>query len=169
MVAPATGEPFETIKDADTIASAESAAPAAIAKAATVAIIVAWDHLRVLRQGSNGFTCMPDVPETPGPDPICVDEGGMLWLKAWIAHQPPLEGMAGFGYMLAGGSDPDTLDPYAMTPKPGRKWVRTGPHVLLFNVGELTKLYPSGAQPDTSQPYVMYPGTPYAHIMMPVQ
>ena len=56
-----------------------------------------------------------------------------------------------------------------MTPKRGRKWVRTGPHVMLFNIGELTKLYPAGAQPDTSKPYVMYPDTPYAHIIMPVQ
>ena len=102
MVSPAAGEPLEIINESDIITSAESAAPASIAKAATVVILVALDHARVVRQGSNGFTCMPDVPETPAPDPICLDEGGMLWLKAWIAHKRPLEGMVGIGYMLAG-------------------------------------------------------------------
>ena len=29
--------------------------------------------MRTLRKGSNGFTCMPDNPVTPGPDPMCMD------------------------------------------------------------------------------------------------
>ncbi len=169
IAAPVGGERPKTFSDSDAISSAESAAPVSIARSATIATLVAADHVKVLRQGSNGFTCMPDVPETPGPDPICVDEGGMLWLRALIAHKVPLEGMVGFGYMLAGGSDPDNLDPYAMAPKRGRRWVTTGPHVSLFNAGEIAKLYPGGAQPDTSKPYVMYPDTPYARIVLPVQ
>ena len=28
--------------------------------------------------------------------------------------------------------------------------------------------YPTEAKPDTTQPYVMWPGTPYAHLMIPV-
>ena len=29
---------------------------------------------RVLRQGTNGWTCMPDVPGRPQHDPMCMDE-----------------------------------------------------------------------------------------------
>jgi hypothetical protein len=169
MGVPTAGEPLKTINNLDLIMSAESAAPASVAKEATVETIVAMSHTKVLRQGRNGFTCMPDVPETPGPDPMCADAGGMVWVHAWIARKIPLEGLVGVGYMLAGGSDPDNLDPYAMVPKQGREWVRTGPHIILFNVGELAKLYPTSAQPDTSKPYVMYPGTPYASIVLPVE
>ena len=31
------------------------------------------------------------------------------------------------------------------------------------------KGYPSGAKPDTKAPYVMWAGTPYAHLMIPVE
>ena len=71
--------------------------------------------------------------------------------------------------MLAGGSDPDNMDPFATKPPPGLQWVKTGPHVMLLNVGDLVKDYPTAKQPDTSRPYVMYPNTPYAHIMVPVK
>ncbi len=147
----------------------ESAAPAAVSKDAAVVTIDAEGHMTVVREGSNGFTCMPDVPETPGADPMCGDAGAMKWTDAWLARQDPPAGVVGFGYMLVGGSDPDNLDPFAMTPPEGRDWVTTGPHVMLFNIGEAAKDYPGGEKPDTSKPYVMYPDTPYAHITVPVQ
>lgn len=61
------------------IANALSAGPASITDHATV---IDWPanpkdgmaHGRVLRQGTNGWTCMPDVPGRPQHDPMCVDE-----------------------------------------------------------------------------------------------
>ena len=45
-----------------------------------------------------------------------------------------------------------------------------GPHLMVFNSNALTTVYPhAGDNPDTTQPYVMYPGTPYAHLMVPVK
>jgi hypothetical protein len=29
--------------------------------------------------------------------------------------------------------------------------------------------YPRTSDPDPTQPYVMWPGTPYAHLMLPVK
>ena len=87
--------------EAEVIASAESAAPAAVSKDAAVVTIDAEGHMTVVREGSNGFTCMPDVPETPGADPMCGDAGAMKWTDAWLAHQDPPAGLVGFGYMLA--------------------------------------------------------------------
>ena len=155
--------------DEQIVASAESAAPALVAKAASIIAFDAKMNMRTLREGTNGFTCMPDVPESPGPDPMCVDMGGMTWTEAWLAHQAPPRGVIGFGYMLAGGSDPDNMDAFATQPPTGSQWVTTGPHVMLFNVGDMTGHYPTGKQPNTAAPYVMYPGTPYAHLMIPVQ
>jgi hypothetical protein len=71
--------------------------------------------------------------------------------------------------MLAGGSDPDNLDPFNIKPPEGLEWITTGPHLMIFNVGDTLKDYPTGKQPDTTKPFVMYPGTPYAHLMTPVQ
>jgi hypothetical protein len=155
--------------DDQVIASAESAAPAAVAKNAEIVAFDAQGNMRTVRKGSNGYTCMPDVPESPGPDPMCVDKGGMAWTMAWTSHKDPPKGVIGFGYMLAGGSDPDNMDPFATKPPAGLQWVTTGPHVMLLNVGDLVKDYPTAKQPDTSKPYVMYPNTPYAHIMVPVK
>jgi hypothetical protein len=39
---------------------------------------------------------------------------------------------------------------------------------MLVGAPESLKGYPTDANPDTSKPYVMWPGTPYAHLMIPV-
>jgi hypothetical protein len=74
----------------------------------------------------------------------------------------------GFGYMLAGGSDASNTDPFATEPKPGGQWVDTGPHVMVLNIGNSFVGYPTTAA-NTKVPYVMFPGTPYAHLMLPVK
>ena len=157
------------MSDDQLIASAVSAAPAAVAKDAGVMTMDADMKVKTLRKSKNGFICMPDVPETPGPDPMCVDKGGMAWLDAWAMHKDPPKGVIGFGYMLLGGSDPDNMDPYAAKPPAGMQWVTTGPHIMIFNAPDMIKDYPTAKQPDTSKPYVMYAGTAYAHLMIAVQ
>jgi hypothetical protein len=74
---------------------------------------------------------------------MCVDKGGMAWTMALVSHKDPPKGVIGFGYMLVTGSDPDNMDPFATKPPPGRQWVATGPHVMLLNVGDLVKDYPT--------------------------
>src|SRR3990172_5390456 len=97
--------------DKQLIASAMSAAPAKVAKGATIVVMEADGKMRTLRQGTNGFTCMPDNPATPGPDPMCMDKNSMEWVNAWVAHHPPPAGKVGFMYMLAGGTDASNTDP----------------------------------------------------------
>ena len=160
---------MDAASDDDIIYSAEKAAPAAVAKSATV---VAFDKdmkPRVVREGTNGFTCMPDNPNSPGDDPMCLDKGGMEWAEAWMSKKDPPNNMIGFGYMLSGGSDASNTDPFATTPVEGGSWVDTGPHVMIFNAGEAAKSYPQqGDNPDTKAPYVMWAGTPYEHLMIPI-
>ena len=151
---------------ADPVKSAESAAPAAVGKAATVVMAGADGSMTTLRQGTNGFTCMPDNPATPGPDPMCMDGNAMKWAEAWMGHKPPPTELPGLMYMLEGGTDASNTDPYST--KPDKDWIRTGPHVMIVGSKSLLAGYPSGPRPDTRAPYVMWAGTPYAHLMVPV-
>ncbi|GAC1580048.1 MAG: hypothetical protein NVS3B5_13460 [Sphingomicrobium sp.] len=146
------------------IADALGAAPASVARGATV---MTGDG-KVLRKGTNGWTCMPDDPSTPGRDPMCLDKAGLSWAMAMIGHKPPPSGAIGMAYMLKGGSDASNLDPYAKGH--GGGWVTTGPHVMILSAQAARESgYPGGARSDTSKPYVMFAGTPYAHIMLPVR
>ncbi len=153
--------------DPDRIASAMAAAPEAISQGAT---IVAMEEKgpRTLRSGTNGWTCMPDMPHTPGADPMCLDQNGMAWADAWMNKKDPPKGKMGFGYMLMGGSDASNTDPHATAPAANGKWVETGPHVMVLNIGDMFTGYPTTSD-NTKVPYVMFPGTPYAHLMIPVK
>lgn len=155
--------------DADMIKSAESAAPAAVASGASVYVADASGAMKELREGKNGFWCMPDNPATPGPDPMCGDANSMEWAMAWIAKKDPPKGKVGFMYMLAGGTDASNTDPYATGPAEGNDWISTGPHVMVVNAMDMMAGYPANEAPDTAQPYVMWAGTPYAHLMLPVK
>lgn len=153
--------------DAELISNAMSAAPKAVAGEATVMAMDDKGQMRVLREGKGPFTCMPDDPKTPGNDPMCLDKTGMEWAKAWMGKTPP-PAAVGFGYMLAGGSDASNDDPYATKPAPGKKWIDTGPHVMVLNPGPMADAYPKSAG-DPKKAYVMWPGTPYQHVMIPVR
>jgi len=152
----------------DPIASAESAGPASIAHDAAIVSIDAKGAMTTLREGKNGWTCMPDSPTTPGPDPMCMDGNAMKWAGAWMGHKPPPEGSVGLMYMLEGGTDASNTDPYATAPTAGNDWVKTGPHLMVVGAPSLNANYKGEAKPDTGQPYVMWGGTPYAHLMIPI-
>lgn len=157
------------VSDQKLIASAMQAAPAKVSAKATI-VAMDKDGMRTLREGSNGFTCMPDNPSTPGPDPMCMDASAMEWANAWMSHKDPTAGKIGFMYMLAGGTDASNTDPYAQSPTTTNHWVKTGPHVMIVGADpSFYDMYPKGADPDTSVPYVMWAGTPYQHLMIPVK
>jgi hypothetical protein len=155
--------------DAALIASAMSAAPAAVGRDATIVAMRPDGTMRTVRRGRGGFTCMADNPATPGPDPMCMDENAMGWAMAWIGHRTPPPNAVGLMYMLAGGTDASNTDPYSERPRRGDPWVHTGPHVMVVGSDSLLRNYPSGPGPNTSHPYVMWAGTPYAHLMIPVR
>jgi hypothetical protein len=172
--APAPSNTAEPAKPAaaasnDPVASAESAAPAAIAHDASIVTADSTGKMTTVREGKNGWTCMPDAPDTPGPDPMCMDSNAAKWAAAWIGHKPPPEGTVGVMYMLEGGTDASNTDPYAKQPTAENNWINTGPHVMIVGSKEVLAGYPSGAKPDTAAPYVMWAGTPYAHLMVPVK
>ena len=86
---------------------------------------------RVLRQGSNGWTCMPDVPGRPQHDPMCGDETMMKWLKAVMAGEKPNIDRVGLSYMLMGEARQGQNVPRAETPSKVKEWFYIGPHIMI--------------------------------------
>lgn len=156
--------------DAEMITSAESAAPKAVAANASVLAVQADGTVKTLREGTNGWWCLPDDATTPGPDPMCGDANAMGWAMAWMGKTEPPKGKTGFIYMLMGGASASNLDPYQAAPADGTDWSMDGPHVMIVNFGDAMSGYPEmEPMPDVTRPYVMWAGTPYQHLMLPVQ
>ena len=167
---PAATSHKPAMTDEQMIASATSAAPAKVGKGATVVTMDADGKMHTLRKGTNGFTCMPDNPATPGPDPMCMDVNSMEWLHAYLTHASPPAGKVGLMYMLAGGTDASNTDPYAAKPTATNHWIKTGPHIMVVGGDSaFYDSYPKSADPDTATPYIMWAGTPYQHLMAPVK
>ncbi|MCK6578328.1 MAG: hypothetical protein L6Q98_09520 [Anaerolineae bacterium] len=73
------------------IDSALSAAPAAITQDAT---ILDWSFdadgkFVVLREGTNGWSCLPDEPTTEVNNPLCFDEAALTWVYALVSGEAP--------------------------------------------------------------------------------
>ena len=151
------------------IANAMSAAPAALSANAT---ILDWpakegDAPPVLRKGSNGWSCLADMPDTEGNDPMCLDGPWMKWVEAYLTKTTPMVGSVGIGYMIApGGAKGSNSDPYAKKATSDNQWAHHPPNMMIV-VPDLKSLDGISTDPANGGPYVMFKGTPYAHIMAP--
>lgn len=152
------------------IRSAMSAALPSISEKAT---IKDWPsepggEMPTLREGTNAWTCLPDMPDTPGTDPMCLDEPWLKWADAWMNKKEPQYSRMGFGYMLQGGTPESNTDPYAKGPTPDNEWMTEGvPHLMIL-VPDASALAGLPSNPDNGGPWVMWRNTPYVHIMAPM-
>jgi hypothetical protein len=118
------------------IANALSAGPASITEHAAVIDLPenlkdGMSHGRVLRQGTNGWACMPDVPGRPQHDPMCVDETMMKWLMATLAGKKPDIDRVGLAYMLIGEARQGQGATTARDPSQVKEWFYIGPHIMV--------------------------------------
>src|SRR5207245_6865448 len=88
-------------------------------------------HGRVLRQGSNGWTCMPGVPGRPQHDPMCVDETMMKWFMATLAGKKPDIDRVGLSYMLVGEARQGQGATPAKEPGQVKEWFYIGPMIMV--------------------------------------
>lgn len=152
------------------IESAMSAAPKSIAEKATIKDWPSEEggEMIMLREGSNEFTCLPDMPGTPGNDPMCLDEPWLKWADAWMNKTDVTITKMGFGYMLQGGTPESNVDPYAEGPTEDNEWITDAvPHLMIL-VPDPQMLEGLPRTPDSGGPWVMWDGTPYVHIMAPM-
>ena len=146
------------------LARAEGAGPSSLSKNAT---IMDWDE-NVLRKGTNGWTCMPDNPNTPGRDPLCMNEPWLSFRDAVKNNKKPTYTQVGIAYMLQGDTPVSNTDPYAKAPKPGEDWVEgLGAHIMIL-VPDLEALKNVSTNSKNGGPWIMWPDTPYAHLMLPI-
>lgn len=154
------------------IKSAMSAAPAAIAENATIMDWPAEEgaEMTLLREGTNGYTCLPDMPGTSGNDPMCLDEPWMKWADAWMNKEEVNIDKIGFGYMLQGGSAESNTDPYAKEPTDDNEWLTDAiPHLMIIVPdSKMLEGLPVTPEEAGGGPWVMWRNTEYVHIMAPM-
>lgn len=164
MAAPASAQDETAAQSPGaTIAEAASAAPQHLRANATV---MTWDGT-VLREGTNGWTCMPTPPGMVGTAPMCLDAPWLAWAQAWSQKTEVDIARAGVGYMLAGDTGASNSDPFATGPDAVDDWVDAGSHVMVI-VPDPAALEGFPTDPHAGA-WVMWQGTPYAHIMIPIE
>lgn len=139
--------------DSALIRNALSAAPAPIARRATVK---SWDD-ELLKEGGDQWVCRPGHPQAPGPgpmgaSPMCLNAQYRAFLEARAKEEKPHVERVGLGYMLQG------LEAEGVT---------VPPHVMVV-VPDRTDLEGISTERRGGMPWVMAAGTPYAHLMVPV-
>jgi hypothetical protein len=153
------------------IREAMTAGPASITANAT---IMDWPATEggapvELRRGTNGWTCFPDLPATEGSDPMCLDEVWLQFFDAFLKKEAPRATRIGIGYMAGhGGAHGSNTDPFATGPTATNEWGHDPPHIMII-VPDLRALEGLPTSRDSGGPWVMFRGTPYAHIMLPVE
>ena len=146
------------------IAHARSAAPAAIGADATVVI-----GGEVVAEGSNGWTCLPEVM-AGDQAAVCIDATWGELFGAVGAKAPYAATSIGISYMLQGdppGGGVSNSDPYHEDPPSADDYVETPPHLMIIVPKELLEGITD--DPSSGGPWVMWGDTDYAHIMVPVK
>ena len=156
-----SGKSDEDLVSAVKIARAMRSGPPQITRDATVAEM---DHhgnvAHVLREGTNGWICVPGDENRIGAPPMCVDEMEMQWFKDAMTGQPrPTNKAPGLCYMLCDATQHSNTDHTDKT-SPA---IPIGPHWMILwpfdaaHSGLPTTVRDAGA-------WVMFAGTPYAYL-----
>jgi hypothetical protein len=142
------------------IARAMSAGPDNVSKFSRIVDTDEQGKMVVLREGNNGFTCMPGNPKVVAEPPMCVDAASMQWFADAKAHKSkPTNTVPGITYMLAGASQRSDSDPNDTTSMP----IDVGPHwMIMWPFDPKTSGLPTTHQPTGA--YIMWAGSPYAHL-----
>jgi hypothetical protein len=112
--------------DAEKIADALRAGPPFITQDATV---LDWPstpggEYRVLRKGSNEWTCLPAVPLYAHDEPGCFDPVFLRWLQDSLAGRKPHIDRIGISYMYMGA---------VRRFHPGDQEFHVGPHLMIVS------------------------------------
>ena len=146
------------------IARAMSAAPEGISAKATIMDLDGT----ILREGSNGWTCLPRVGLIPGDKhPMCNDAVWMGWMKAAGEGVPFTTDIVGVSYMMQGDALVNNDNPGATDPEDGGVWVQEGPHLMLL-LPSTDNLEGVSRDPFGGGHYVMWDKTPLVHVMVPL-
>ena len=110
------------VTDAEKITDALRAGPAFITKNATVLDYPAASggEYRVLRKGSNEWTCLPASPAYSNDEPACFDPVFLQWFQDSLVGRTPRISRIGIAYMYGGA-----------WVKSARGEFHVGPHLMI--------------------------------------
>lgn len=149
----------------DPIASAMSAGPLSLAENATITDLEG----NVLREGTNGWTCVPDDLNAANANPWCFNAPWGNFRAAMGSATNPSFDRVGLAYMLAGDAPVSNIDPTATEATPDNDWVEdAGVHLMLIVPGD-NPYEGFSSEPYNGGPWIMFPGTAYEHLMIPIE
>ncbi len=158
------------------IKTLSAAAPSFIGDFASIAT---YDG-KVLREGSNGWTCSPGRPmpksgykDAQDTNSSCADIEGFKWVEAYVNGTKPDMERDAYIWMLNGdvGEDNRKSSLYGGSKDDAMKmnhFIASGPHLMLMPKDTKT-IENFSTDFTTGAPYQMFKGTPYAHLMIPVE
>jgi hypothetical protein len=152
--------------DAEKIASAMQAGPKFVTRNATVLDrpTSPGGEYRVLRAGTNGWTCLPGYVGAAHDEPGCFDQVFLQFIKDTMAGLTPNVQRVGISYMYGGKWVPNKS--HAMGS--GAEF-RVGPHIMIIGLDQKT-LQTLNQDGSNGQPYVnSLPGHPELFLVIPIR
>ncbi|MCU1342322.1 MAG: hypothetical protein JWN92_1745 [Candidatus Acidoferrum typicum] len=136
--------------DEEKIASALQAGPKFVTQNATVLDYPTSPsgEFRVLRAGTNGWTCLPGLPKAAHDEPGCFDQVFLQFLKDSIGGRTPNVQSVGISYMYGGFWVPNKSHTMGSASE-----FHVGPHIMIIGLDQkmLQTLNPDGSN---GEPYV---------------
>jgi hypothetical protein len=156
----------ESKSDTEKIASALQAGPKFVTQNATVLDYPTSPRgeFRVLRAGSNGWTCLPGRPGGTHDEPGCFDQVFLQFIKDSTAGRRPNVQSVGISYMYRGFWVPNKS--HAMGS--GNEF-HVGPHMMIIGLDQkmMQTLNQDGSN---GEPYVNHlPGHPELFLVIPIR
>src|SRR6202453_3354536 len=152
--------------DAEKVASAMRSGPKFVTRKATV---LDWPTspsgvFRVLRAGSNSWTCLPGFPGASHDEPGCYDQVFLQFFKDSIAGSTPNLQSVGISYMYGGKWVPNTSRAMGHDSE-----FHVGPHIMIIGTDQkvMQTLNPDGSN---GEPYVNHlPGRSELYLVIPIR
>jgi hypothetical protein len=152
------------VTDAEKIADALRGGPAFITKDATV---LDWPsahggEYRLLRKGSNEWTCLPAIPGYPHDEPGCFDPIFLRWMQDSLAGRTPHIDRIGISYMYLGAWKS------AKDGSSGHDF-HVGPHLMIVSPNQ-DEFQGFNRDPSNGMPYVAHlPHRTELYLVMPAR
>jgi hypothetical protein len=152
--------------DAEKIASAMQGGPKFVTQSATVLDrpLSPGGEYRVLRAGTNGWTCLPGYSGAAHDEPGCFDQVFLQFIKDSMAGLTPNVQRIGISYMYGG----KWVDNKSHAIGSGAEF-RVGPHIMIIGLNQKT-MRTLNQDASNGEPYVnSLPGHPELFLVIPIR
>jgi hypothetical protein len=152
--------------DAEKIVSAMQGGPKFVTQGATVLDYPTspGGEYRVLRSGTNGWTCLPGFSRAAHDEPGCFDQVFLQFIKDSMAGIKPNVQRIGISYMYGGKWVPNK----SHATRSGDEY-RVGPHIMILGLDQKT-MRTLNQDGSNGEPYVnSLPGHPELFLVIPIR